>query len=359
MHYDFVVVGAGLFGAALARELTDRGRRVLVVDGKPHLGGACYTEKKHGIIVHTYGPHVFHTNDDRIWAWVNRFADFKPFTVRTKAVSGHNVYTLPINLMTLNQLWGVVTPAEARLELERVRVKIENPETIEQLALATWGADIYRKFIYSYTVKQWGRDPAQLPAAILKRLPVRLNFDDNYFDDRYQGIPADGYTPMFEKMLSGIDVSLNVDFFDDRQRLEAAGVVVYSGRVDKFFGNRFGPLEFRSCRFDSELSMVNDLQGNPVIHWLDPYFPWTRTIEHKHFHPSAFHGTIVTKETPFECGPHDMPLYPINDKKNEETMRRYLEISTPAIFGGRLGSYRYRDMHQVVAEAISLASRIS
>ncbi len=361
MRYDFVVVGAGLFGSALARELTDRGKKVLVVDSKPHIGGACYTERREGILVHVYGPHVFHTNDEKIWAWANRFTKFRPFMVRTKGISQGRVYTLPINLMTLNQMWGVVTPEQARKRLAEVRVKVDDPDrSIESFAISQWGYEIYDKFILSYSIKQWGRDPDSLPASILKRLPVRLTYDDNYFTDRYQGVPVDGYTPMFEQILKGIDVSLEVDFFEDRQTLESAGQVIYSGRIDRFFNYAHGQLEFRSCHFQSERMETEDLQGTPVLHWLDPEVPYTRTIEHKHFDTWQMPGvTVVTREQPFECGKDDMPLYPINDTKNEATLAKYLRHKTSAIFGGRLGSYRYRDMHQVIGEAIALAGRIA
>lgn len=357
MSYDFVVVGAGLFGSVFAREATDRGRRVLVIDRLPHIAGMCHTERREGVLIHSYGPHVFHTNDPDIWAWISRFAEFQPFMVRTKAIYQGRIYTLPFNLMTFHELWGVVTPEEARRKLDQVRVPIENPGTIEEWALSQWGPEIYEKFVYHYTRKQWGRDPKDLPAAILKRLPVRLTFDDNYFASRYQGLPVGGYTPLFERMLSGIEVRLGTDFFQDRGAFERLGTVVYSGRVDRFFEYQLGMLEFRSCRFATDFS-DGDKQGNPVIHHTEATVPWTRSVEHKHFEDSRNPRTALTREFPFETTQDSMPLYPVNDRRNSDLFGKYLEMPTRAIFGGRLGSYRYRDMHQVIAEAIALAGKI-
>lgn len=359
MKYDFVVVGAGLFGSVFAREATDRGRKVLVIEKSQHVGGMCRTELRDGVLVHVFGPHVFHTNDERIWSWVNRFATFRQFMVRTKAISRGRVYTLPINLMTLGQLWeGVVTPADGEAALASRRVPIEHPQTVEELALARWGREIYEKFIYHYTKKQWGREPSKLPASILNRLPARMTYDDNYFQDRFQGVPYGGYSEMFDQMLAGVEVKLGVDFFEDRRSLSRLGQLIYSGRVDRYFEYEFGPLEFRSCRFETK-TLDGDFQGNPVIHWVDPDVAHTRSVEHKHFSAISVSKTVVTWEFPFECDQKSMPLYPINDAKNNALFDKYMTLRSATVFGGRLGSYRYRDMHQVVAEAISLAERLT
>lgn len=358
MSYDFVVVGAGLFGSTFARAAADRRRKVLVVDRLPHVGGMCYTERKHGVLLHAYGPHVFHTNDPDIWAWINRFASFYPFMVRTKALHQGRIYTLPINLMTFHELWGVVTPAEAEKKLASVRVSIEKPATIEEWALAQWGPEVYEKLILHYTLKQWGRDPKDLPAAILKRLPARMTFDDNYFTDRYQGLPEGGYTPLFERMLEGIEVRLGVDFHADQSSFARLGRVIYSGRIDRYFDYRLGPLDFRSCRFLTEF-LPGDAQGNPVIHHTDRSVPWTRTIEHKHFEDPGLPITALTREHPFETTPDTMPLYPVNDHKNMELLEKYQALDGgETVFGGRLGAYRYRDMHHVIGEALALADRL-
>lgn len=358
MAYDFVVVGAGMFGCAFARTMADRGKKILIVEQLPHVGGMCHTERTEGILVHTYGPHIFHTDDPRIWKWIQRFSDFYPFTLRTKALYEDRLYSLPINLMTLHQLWGVKTPAEARQRLEEVQVRAEDTASIEGWALSNLGREIYEKFIRGYSRKQWGREPASLPAGMLKRLPIRLTMDDNYFSDRYQGLPVGGYTTMFERMLEGIEVRLGVDFFADRHTFEQMGQVIYSGRMDRYFDYRLGELEFRSCRFQSK-SLDGDHQGNPIINWSEEAYPWTRVTEHKHLENPGVPKTIVTWEYPFECTRSDLPLYPINDARNMDLYKKYAEIPTKAVFGGRLGSYRYRDMHQVIAEAWMLADRFS
>lgn len=357
MAYDYVVVGAGLFGASFARAATDFGKRVLVIDKRQHIAGMCYTERINGVLVHTYGPHVFHTDSDKIWKWITRFSEFYPFMVRTKAIRDGRIYTLPFNLMTFHQLWGVTTPEEARKKLDSVRVPIKNPVSVEEWALDQFGTEVYEKFILDYTRKQWGRDPKNLPASILKRLPARLTFDDNYFDDKYQGLPVGGYTELFRRMLDGIEVRLGVDFFDDQAAFARMGQVIYSGRIDQFFNYCFGDLEFRSCKFDTK-AMDGDYQGNPVLHYSEAKYPWTRVIEHKHFENPSLSRTMVTWEHPFECDRLDMPLYPVNDRKNTMLYDRYRQLPTKVVFGGRLGSYRYRDMHHVIGEALALAESL-
>jgi UDP-galactopyranose mutase len=358
MAYDFVVVGAGMFGATFARMAADRGRKVLVIDTKLHIGGMCYTEPRDGVIFHRYGPHVFHTNSAETWAFVNRFARFRPFIVRTKAFYQKRVYSLPFSMMFFHQVWGVVTPEEARKKLIEVRIPIQDPKTVEEWALSQLGNEIYEKFIHHYTRKQWGRDPATLPAAILRRLPIRLTYDDNYFDDRWQGIPEGGYTPMFERMLEGIEVRLGVDYFDDRDAFERMGRVVYSGRVDRFFGYEHGDLEFRSCRFETR-SVEGDYQGNAVFHYVEPEPPFTRVIEHKHFDDPSAQRSSVTWEYPFEGHRDDEPLYPVNDRRNGELYAKYAAMPKTAIFAGRLGSYRYFDMCEVIAQARKLCDDLA
>lgn len=357
MGYDFVVVGAGMFGSAFARMAADRGRKILVVDKRPHIGGMCYTEDLQGVIFHKYGPHVFHTNRDDVWAFVNRFSEFRQFMVRTKALHKGKVYSLPFNLLFFHQLWGITTPSEARRKLEMVRVKIENPSTVEEWGLSQLGPEIYEKFVYHYTLKQWGRAPKELPAAILQRLPIRFTYDDNYFQDRWQGIPVNGYAPMFEKMLEGVEVRLGCDYFDDRAALDRAGKVIYSGRIDRYFDYCFGNLEFRSCRFEVH-TFEGDYQGNATFHYPDPEYPFTRVVEHKHFERPNAKRSPVTWEHPFECGANDDPLYPVNDVKNNDLYERYRSLPSNAIFAGRLGSYRYFDMCEVIAQAKKMVDQL-
>jgi UDP-galactopyranose mutase len=358
MSYDLVIVGAGMFGASFARTMTDRGKKVLVVEKRDQLGGMCHTDTREGIVFHRYGPHVFHTNDEGIWTFVNRFAKFQQFTTRTKAIAKGRIWSFPINLMTLNQLWDVRSPGEAALKLDEVRVRIENPDNIEDWVLATYGREIYETFFLGYTLKQWGRDPRSLPAAIARRLHCRLTFEDAYFSDRFEGVPDGGYAPMFQKMLDGIEVKTGCDFIEERTSLERQGRVVYSGRIDEFFGYKFGELAFRTCKFETK-SLMGDFQGNPVVNYCDAETPWTRIVEHKHFSNPRAQNTLVTREYPGECGRGGTPLYPINDVANMEIYRKYTEIPTDTIFAGRLGSYRYFDMCEVIAQAWKLAERLS
>lgn len=355
--YDAVVVGAGMFGAAFARLATDAGKRVLVIDKRPHIGGNCYTENLNGIIFHKYGPHVFHTNSDQIWAFINRFAQWEPYITRTKVIANKQIYSFPVNLMTLNQLWGVTTPEDAIDKLNSVKIHNIEQDSIEGWTLANLGREIYEKFIYGYTIKQWGRDPRLLPANIVRRLPVRTVYDDNYFTDRYQAMPIGGYTPMFEKMLDGIEVKLNTDYHSDSLGFKHVGRVVYSGRIDQFHGFCEGPLEFRSCRFDTEIK-DRDYQGNAVINYADANVPYTRIVEHKRFYNTPAKHSLVTYEYPFECGKFDNPLYPINDHKNTILYLKYKARPTSAIIAGRCGSYKYLDMCEAIAQAMKLVSEL-
>jgi UDP-galactopyranose mutase len=357
MSYDFVVVGAGMFGAAFARTAADRGRKVLVVEKRDHLGGMCHTEVREGIPFHSYGPHVFHTNDPDVWGFIRRFASFEPFAVRTKAFAKGRLWSFPVNLMTLYQLWGVTTPNEALRRLEAERVGTNPQDNLEDWVLATYGRELYETFFQGYTRKQWGRDPRTLPPSIAQRLPLRLTFDDNYFTDRFQGIPAGGYGPLFERMFDGIEVRTRCDFFSDRPTFERLGKVVYSGRVDEYYDWRFGPLAFRTCRFETEL-LEGDFQGNPVVNYCDLEVPYTRIVEHKHFSNPKSSKTLITREYPEECGMKGTPLYPVHDRENARLYGRYSELDTHAVIAGRLGSYRYFDMGEVIAQAWKLAREL-
>lgn len=358
--YDAVVVGAGMFGASFARFMADAGKKVLLVEKRDHLGGMCHTELRDKIIFHKYGPHVFHTNDPMIWAFVKRFANWIPYTTRTKAAARGRLWSFPVNLMTLHQLWGVATPAEAEKKLQEVRVPISDPSNLEDWVLATYGPEIYETFYEGYTKKQWGRDPRTLPAAIARRLPIRTTFEDAYFSDRFEAVPEGGYAPFFERMLSGIQVRLGCDYLDERANLDRLGkVVVYSGRIDEFFGYEDGVLDFRTCRFETEVG-DGDFQGNAVINYCDLAAPWTRIVEHKHFYPDGPRAanTLITREYPEECTPGGLPLYPINDVKNVALYRQYASRKTKTLFAGRLGSYRYFDMGEVIAQASKLSGSL-
>ncbi|UCG48049.1 MAG: UDP-galactopyranose mutase [Phycisphaerales bacterium] len=355
-EYDFVVVGAGMFGAVFAREATDRGRKVLVIEKRPHIGGNCYTERREGIDVHVYGPHIFHTSDERAWEYVRRFAQFNHFVNRPKVRYRDKLYSFPINLMTLHQLWGVRTPAEAEKKLREAAVACDNPENLEQWILSQVGPEIYEIFVKGYTKKQWGREPRELPASIIQRLPIRLTFDDNYYRDRYQGIPAGGYTRLFERMLEGIEVRLNTDYFADSEKWNAAAaMLVYTGRADEYFGYRFGELEYRGLRFESR-TFEGDYQGNAVVNYAEGRIPYTRVVEHKHFDFRGQPGTVVTWEYPDDYDRTKVAYYPVNDERNNALYERYKREAAGdegLILAGRLGTYRYLDMDEAVTAAMA------
>jgi UDP-galactopyranose mutase len=346
-----------LFGATLANLLVQQGRRCLVIDRRRQVAGNCYTELVGGIHVHRYGPHIFHTSDERIWSYVSKFSRFNHFTYRPRAYAQGRIYSFPINLMTLYQVWGVRTPAEAEKKLQEVRVPYDNPRNLEEYALSQVGEELYELFFRGYTTKQWGRDPRDLPASIIRRLPIRLTFDDNYFIDCYQGIPVDGYTALVERMLEGIEVILGCDYFGDRHGLSrAAQRTVFTGRIDQFFDCRFGPLEYRSLHFEEERHQ-GDFQGVAVVNYTDLSVPYTRIIEHKHFTFGQQSNTVVTREYPIPFSEETEPLYPVNDTTNKGRYERYrdLALRSGVLFGGRLGMYKYYDMHQVIAQAMALA----
>ena len=368
--YDYLIVGAGLYGAVFAQQARERGKTALVIDRRPHIAGNVYTETVEGIHVHRYGAHIFHTNDRATWDYVNRFAEFNRFTNAPVANYKGELYSLPFNMYTFNKMWGVTTPQEAAAEIERQRREagITEPHNLEEQAISLVGRDIYEKLVRGYTEKQWGRACTELPAFIIRRLPVRLTFDNNYFNALYQGIPIGGYTRMVERMLDGVDVRLGVDYLQDREALDAlAETTVYTGPIDAFYAYRFGPLEYRSVRFETELLDTPNFQGNAAVNYTDRETPWTRIIEHKWFQfgkDDAGHDlpkTVISREYSSAWKPGDEPYYPVNDEKNAALYARYkalAEQENRVIFGGRLGEYKYYDMDQVIAAALQKAGEV-
>jgi UDP-galactopyranose mutase len=356
---DYVVVGAGLFGSVFARCAAEAGKRVLVVDRRAHIAGNCFSEQVDGIAVHRYGPHIFHTNNRGVWEFVNRFAEFNHYRHRGVVRHGERLFSFPINLTTLHQLWGVTTPAEARARLDAVREPCAHPDNLEQWIVGQIGRELYEIFVRGYTTKQWGRDPSQLPASIIRRIPIRLTWNDNYFDDQYQGIPIRGYTRMFENMLDHPDIYVltDVDFFANRRELTAAGrQLVFTGKIDEFFDYRCGELEYRSLRFETERG-TGDFQGSAVVNYGAVNVPYTRVVEHKHFAMQQCDKTVVTREYPQKYEPGREAFYPLRDQENLFRYEEYrqLAVQTGVVFGGRLGSYQYYDMHQVIAQAMMMA----
>lgn len=359
--YDFLVVGAGLFGSVFSREVAEAGKKVLLIDKRSHIGGMCYSEKVEGIDVHKYGPHTFHTENKEIWEYVNKFAIFNSFQQRTKVCNDGKIYSFPINMMTLNQLWGVVTPDQAREKLKKSQHEIKNPNNLEEWILTQVGTEIYEIFIKGYTEKQWGKSAKELPSFIIKRLPIRLTYDDRYFSDEYQGVPINGYTNMFENMLDhkNIKVQLNNDFFENQKELQkSTKYTVFTGKIDEFFKYKYGNLQYRSLRFETEV-LDGDFQGNSIINYTNKNIPYTRIVEHKHFTFKESSKTVITKEYPDDYNDTKIPFYPIVDDYNKNIYQKYKEesISKNVIFGGRLGTYKYYDMHQIVGQALSKAKK--
>jgi UDP-galactopyranose mutase len=356
--YDYLIVGAGLFGAVFAREMTDKGKRCLVIDKRPHIAGNIYTEKIHGIQVHKYGAHIFHTSDRAVWTYVNRFAEFNNYVNSPVARYKDELYNLPFNMNTFSRLWDIKTPSEAKTEIERQRAEsgVTEPQNLEEQAIYLVGSDIYEKLIKGYTEKQWGRDCKDLPAFIIKRLPLRFTFDNNYFNDRYQGIPIGGYTKMVEKMLDGIEVRLNTDYFKFiRENLNIAKNTIYTGAIDEFFGYQLGELDYRSLRFESEILDIDNWQGNAVVNYTEREVPYTRIIEHKHFEFGSQPTTVITREYPAEWHSGLEPYYPVNNERTNVLYEKYAALAAKradVIFGGRLGQYKYYDMDKVVAAAL-------
>lgn len=364
MKYDYLIVGAGLFGAVFAHEAVKAGKTVLVVDKRPHIAGNVYTEDVEGIHVHKYGAHIFHTNNRTVWNYVNQFAEFNRFTNSPVANYHGELYSLPFNMYTFNKMWGVVTPEEAaaKIEGQRKAAGITNPKNLEEQAISLVGTDIYEKLIKGYTEKQWGRPCTELPAFIIKRLPVRLTFDNNYFNALYQGIPVGGYTNMVANMLKGIAVKLNCDYLENKEELDKlADKVVYTGPIDAYFNYNLGPLEYRSVRFETEVLDKPNFQGNAAVNYTDRETPWTRIIEHKWFEfgkdaeGNNLPKTVISREYSSEWKVGDEPYYPVNDEKNSELYKKYKALAdkeSKIIFGGRLGEYKYYDMDQVIDRAL-------
>ena len=356
--YDYLVVGAGLFGSIFAHEAKKRGKHCLVVDKRTHIGGNCYTENIEGINVHKYGPHILHTSNKVVWDYVNKLVDFNNYINQPIANYNGELYNLPFNMNTFHALWGVTTPSEAKqvIEEQKRQAGITTPRNLEEQAISLVGTDIYRKLIKGYTEKQWGRSAKELPAFIIKRLPVRFTYDNNYFDDRYQGIPIGGYTRIFDRLLDGIEVRLRTDYFEHRCELnQSAEKIVYTGMIDQFYDYRNGVLEYRSLQFETEVLEVSNYQGNAIVNYTSKDIPYTRSIEHKHFEFGTQEKTVVSREFPFEWTKSREPYYPINDSKNTDTAKKYFEQSrseSNIIFGGRLADYKYYDMHHVVAHAL-------
>lgn len=363
--YDFLIVGAGIFGSVSAYELKKKGYRCLVIEKREHIGGNCYTKSVEGINVHQYGAHIFHTNDKEIWEYVNGFAEFNRYTNSPIANYKGKIYNLPFNMNTFHQLWGVKTPEEAKAiideQVEKHGVKI--PGNLEEQAISLVGIDIYNKLIREYTEKQWGTDAKNLPAFIIKRLPVRFTYDNNYFNDRYQGIPIGGYTQIFEKLLEGTEVRLNTDYLKNRNEFdELTEKVIYTGPIDAFYDYCFGALEYRSLRFDTEVLDTENYQGNAVVNYTSHDQPYTRIIEHKHFEFGNQPKTVITREYPSDWDVTKEPYYPVNNSKNDSIFKKYRDLNKENekyIFGGRLAEYRYYDMHQVFGSALNKMKRIT
>lgn len=363
MKYDYLVVGAGLYGAVFAHEAKAAGKNVLVIDKRGHIAGNVYTEKMEDINVHRYGAHIFHTNNKRVWEYVNRFAEFNRFTNSPVANYKGELYSLPFNMYTFNKMWGVVTPQEAadRIEQQKREAGITEPKNLEEQAISLVGRDIYEKLIKGYTEKQWGRPCDQLPSFIIRRLPVRLTFDNNYFNALYQGIPMGGYTAMVANMLKGIEVKLGVDYLENKAELDAmADRVIYTGAIDAYFGYALGALEYRSVRFETEVLDIPNFQGNAAVNYTDAETPWTRIIEHKWFEFGTQPKTVISREYSSEWKPGDEPYYPVNDEKNAALYAKYRELADKeekVIFGGRLGEYKYYDMDAVIDSALCMCER--
>ena len=368
MKYDYLVVGAGLYGAVFAHEAKQKGKSVLVIDKRPHIAGNVYSKQVEGIHVHQYGAHIFHTNNRKVWQYITKFAEFNRFTNSPVANYKGELYSLPFNMYTFNKMWGVTTPEEATQKIEEQRREIVGePKNLEEQAISLVGRDIYEKLIKGYTEKQWGRDCKELPAFIIKRLPVRLTFDNNYFNALYQGIPIGGYTKMVEQMLADIEVRLNEDYLGKKAEYDAmAEKVVYTGAIDAYFDYRLGNLEYRSVRFENEILDIPNYQGNAAVNYTDRETPWTRIIEHKWFefgkdeNGNDLPKTVISKEYSSEWKPGDEPYYPVNDEKNGALYQAYNELANQesnVIFGGRLGEYKYYDMDAVIAAALDMCEK--
>lgn len=368
MKYNYLIIGAGLFGAIFAHEATKKGKKCLLIEKRPHIAGNIYTENQHGIQIHKYGAHIFHTSNKQVWDYINQFAEFNRYTNSPVARYKDELYNLPFNMNTFNKIWGVVTPEEAhaKIEEEKKKANITEPKNLEEQAISLVGRTIYEKLIKGYTQKQWGKDCKELPSFIIKRLPVRFIYDNNYFNDTYQGIPIGGYTKIIEKMLEGVEVRLNIDFFANREEFEnIAEKIIFTGPIDQFYNYKFGELEYRSLCFETEVKNIENYQGNAVVNYTEYEIPYTRIIEHKHFEfgPSlgkladgeAKEKTVITREYPDKWDSTKEPYYPINNERNNTLYEKYKALAdkdSNIIFGGRLGQYKYYDMDKVIEEAL-------
>lgn len=364
MKYDYLIAGAGLFGAVFAHEATLAGRKCLVIDRRNHIAGNIYTEKQEDINVHKYGAHIFHTSDKRVWEYINRFAEFNNYINSPVAVYKDELYNLPFNMNTFSKMWNIKTPSEAKeiIESQIKDLNITVPDNLEEQALSLVGKDVYEKLIKGYTEKQWGRDCRDLPAFIIKRLPLRFTYDNNYFNDRFQGIPIGGYTPIIEKMLEGSDILMNTDYFEFiKNNRDIAGKTIFTGMIDEYYNFCFGHLEYRTVRFETETLDMENYQGNAVVNYTEREVPWTRIIEHKHFEFGNQKKTVISREYSTEWKPGMEPYYPVNDEKNNALFARYKELADKeenVIFGGRLGNYKYYDMDKVILAALEMADNL-
>ena len=361
--YDYLIVGAGLFGSIFAYEAKKRGKNCLVIDKRPHIGGNIYTKEVEGINVHEYGAHIFHTSNHEVWKYIQQFATFNRYTNSPIARYRDEIYNMPFNMNTFNKLWGVITPEQAKKKIEQ-QIKesgIIEPKNLEEQAISLVGRDIYEKLVKGYTQKQWGRRCDELPSFIIKRLPVRFTYDNNYFNDLYQGIPIGGYTQIIEKMLEGIDIRLNCNYFSNRKELETiANKIVFTGMIDQYYDYCFGELEYRSLRFETEVLEMENYQGNAVVNYNEYEIPYTRIIEHKHFEYGETRKTVITREYPATWKIGDEPYYPMNDEKNNYLYEKYKALAdkeNKVIFGGRLGMYKYYDMHHIISEALEMVGK--
>ena len=363
-QYDYLIVGSGLYGAVFAQQAVAKGKKVLVIDKRPNIAGNVYTEDMEKIHVHKYGAHIFHTNNKEVWNYITKFAEFNRFTNSPVANYKGELYSLPFNMYTFNKMWGVITPQEAadKIKQQKKEAGITEPKNLEEQAISLVGTDIYEKLIKGYTEKQWGRPCTELPSFIIKRLPVRLTFDNNYFNALYQGIPVGGYTKMVANMLGDVEVRLNTDYFENKEELDAlAEKVIYTGPIDAYFDYKLGALEYRSVRFETEVLDQLNFQGNAAVNYTDVETPWTRIIEHKHFEFGKQPKTVISREYSSEWKKGDEPYYPVNDEKNTKLYEQYVELakSRPdVIFGGRLGAYKYFDMDKVIDAALSVIYKI-
>jgi UDP-galactopyranose mutase len=362
MKYDYIIVGAGFFGSICAHELNKKGKKVLVLEKRNHIGGNCYTENRDSINIHIYGPHIFHTSNEKVWEWINQFTSFNNFTLNPVAYNDGEIYSLPFNMWTFNKLWGVVTPEEAKQKIEEQSKHIREPKNLEEQAIKLVGKDVYEKLIKGYTEKQWMKSATELPPEIIKRLPVRFTYNTNYFNDKYQGIPIGGYTKIFEKLLDGIEIKLDIDFFEEKDYWEnISNKIIYTGPIDKFFNYQHGELEYKTTKFEHKLLDTDNYQGIVMMNYTSGEVPYTRVIEHKHFESIETDKTWVTWEYPDKYDRTKEPYYPVNDETNNKVFEEYKKMSenfTNYYFGGRLGEYKYYDMDKVILSALKFIEEI-